>query len=255
MNNIIESPSPFKGKTILVTGASSGIGRGSAISLSHAGANLVICGRDIERLEETYSLMVEGKHQKFIGDLTQPEVIYRLIHSLETLDGVVFSAGQMKTIPFLYSEENSFKELFEINFFSPTEILRQLVKEKILKNGSSVVFISSIAGEDKFAIGNTIYGTSKSAVNTVVRYCAIELGGQNIRVNAICPGSIINTKIFDQYSKQVKDIVIDKYEKSCPLKRIGEVEDVVNLELFLLSEGSSWITGQTINVDGGASLL
>lgn len=252
--DLFDSSFSLRDRKILVTGASSGIGRACAIKASELGAHIVVCGRNEQRLQETVAALSGEGHAKFIGDLTDNEVVKRLLDEISELDGVVFSAGVAKTLPFLFSDQESFKKVFDVNFFSPTEILRQITKSKALKNGASVVFISSLSSGEKLAVGNSIYGTSKAAVNSIVQYSALELSAQKIRVNAICPG-VVNTPMVGDHNEKIKEIVLSNQIKNCPLKRIGEPEDIANMAVFLLSDASSWVTGQAICVDGGSSLV
>lgn len=242
------------GRKILVTGASSGIGRACAIMASSLGAKIIICGRNKTRLQDTFDSLKGEGHEMFQGDLTNHDVIQSLVEMANDMDGAVFSAGISQTLPFLFSDQDTFMDLFNINFLSPTETLRLMVKNKSLKNGSSVVFISSLSGEEKLAVGNSIYGTSKAAVNSIVRYSALELATQKIRVNAVCPG-LVNTPMMGSHNEKIKEMVIANQIKNCPLKRVGEPEDIANVVIFLLSKASSWVTGQTICVDGGYSLI
>lgn len=242
------------GKKILVTGASSGIGKACAIRASELGAKVVVCGRNEARVQETLDSLRGPDHSCFVGDLTKVDVIQTLVDGVSELDGVVFSAGEARTLPFLFSDQNAFQDVFNINFFSPTELLRLLAKTKALKNSASVVFISSLASGNKLAVGNTVYGTSKAAVNSVVQYAALELSAQKIRVNAICPG-VVNTPMVGGHNDKLKELVLGNQVKNCPLKRLGEPEDIANMAVFLLSDASSWVTGQTICVDGGSSLV
>lgn len=241
------------GKKIIITGASSGIGKACAIKASELGAQVVVCGRNEQRLKETYSLLYGNGHSLYVGDLTQPETLQSIVNSEKCVDGIVFSAGIAKTLPFLFTDQCSFKEVFEVNFFSQVEMLRLLVKGKSFNSGASIVFISSLSSGQKLVVGNSAYGSSKAAVNAIVQYSALELSTQRIRINAICPG-VVNTPMVGNHNEKIKEMVISNQIKNCPLKRIGEPEDIANMAVFLLSEATSWVTGQTICIDGGTSL-
>lgn len=252
--DILDSSYSLRERKIIVTGASSGIGRACAVMISRLGACVVICGRNEDRLKETYDALQGDGHSMFVGDMTDVKVIQALVESSIDIDGVVFSAGISRTLPFLFSDQESFKEVFDINFMSPTETLRLLAKNKALKNGASVVFISSLSGGEKLAVGNSIYGTSKAAINSIVQYSALELSNQKIRVNAVCPG-LVRTPMIEGHNEKLKEMVMSNQVKNYPLKRVGEPEDIANVVSFLLSNASSWMTGQTICVDGGYSLI
>lgn len=242
------NPFSLEGKTILVTGASSGIGRATAIECSKMGAKLIICGRNRERLEETISNLYGNEHQIFEGDLLQNDVLDNLISVVPQLDGVVLSAGKGLTLPFQFASREKFDDIFNINFFSPLELLRLLVKKKKFNSNSSVVFIVSIGGVRRFAVGNSIYGASKAALHSMINFTANELAVKKIRVNGICPG-MVETPLIRRGTlteEQLKEDM-DKY----PLKRYGKPEDIAYGAIYLLSEASSWMTGQSIVIDGG----
>lgn len=242
------NPFSLEGKTILVTGASSGIGRATAIECSKMGAKLIICGRNRERLEETISNLYGNEHQIFEGDLLQNDVLDNLISVVPQLDGAVLSAGKGLTLPFQFSTREKFDDIFNINFFSPLELLRLLVKKKKFNLNSSVVFIVSIGGVRRFIVGNSIYGASKAALHSMINFTANELAVKKIRVNGICPG-MVETPLIRKGTltdEQLKEDM-DKY----PLKRYGKPEDIAYGTIYLLSEASSWMTGQSIVIDGG----
>lgn len=242
------NPFSLEGKTILVTGASSGIGRATAIECSKMGAKLIICGRNRERLEETISNLYGNDHQVFEGDLLQNDVLDNLISVVPQLDGVVLSAGKGLTLPFQFASREKFDDIFNINFFSPLELLRLLVKKKKFNSNSSVVFIVSIGGVRRFSVGNSIYGASKAALHSMINFTANELAVKKIRVNGICPG-MVETPLIRKGTltdEQLKEDM-DKY----PLKRYGKPEDIAYGAIYLLSEASSWMTGQSIVIDGG----
>ncbi|RHL91593.1 SDR family NAD(P)-dependent oxidoreductase [Bacteroides intestinalis] len=242
------NPYSLEGKRILVTGASSGIGKSIAVECSKMGAQLIICGRNQERLEEVLSALEGTGHQCVIGDLLQNEDIDSLLSQISQLDGVVFSAGKGLTLPFQFSTREKFDDIFNINFFSPVELLRLLVKKKKLHSNSSVVFIVSIGGTGRFFVGNSIYGASKAALQAMVRFCAQELASKKVRVNGINPG-MVNTPLIRKGT--LTDEQLEEDRAKYPLKRYGEPEDIAYAAIYLLSNASSWVTGQSIIIDGG----
>lgn len=245
------NPFSLSGKKILVTGASSGIGRAIAIECSKMGAQLLICGRNRDRLKEVHSLLIGDGHQCFVGDLTQDSVVKELIAEIEELNGCVFSAGRGLTLPFQFATREKFDEVFNINFFSPIELFRLLVKKKKMHLDSSVVFIDSIGGTQIFSMGGSIYGSSKAALQSMVKFCAKELASKKIRVNSVNPG-MVNTPLIRRGTlteEQLKEDMV-KY----PLKRYGEPEDIAYGVIYLLSDASSWVTGQTLVIDGGITI-
>lgn len=242
------NPFSLDGRTILVTGASSGIGRTTAIECSRMGSRMIITGRDTERLDEVlHELQGEG-HQSIIADLTQADQVEKLLSQLPVVDGVVLCAGQGTVVPFKMADRKKIDPIFEINYFAPVELLRLLIKKKKLANGSSVVFISSIGGVDSITIGNSIYGASKAALNSAMRFCALELAPKRIRVNSVCPG-MVNTRLIQggSVSEEQHQADMQKY----PLKRYGEPEDIAHGIVYLLSNASSWVTGHSLVIDGG----
>lgn len=244
------NPFSLEGKTILVTGASSGIGQACAIEASKLGAKVVICGRNKERLADTMSQLEGDEHICFEGDLLDQETIERLVSLVPSLNGAVFSAGRGLTLPFQFSTREKFDDIFNINFFSPVELLRLLAKKKKLAAGCSVVMIVSIGGTRRYTVGNSIYGTAKAALQSMVHFAALELAPKKIRVNGICPG-MVNTPLIQKgtLSEEQLKADMDKY----PLKRYGEPEDIAHGAAYLLSDASSWVTGESLVIDGGVT--
>ena len=242
------NPFSLEGRTILVTGASSGIGRTTAIWCSRMGARLIVTGRNQERLDEVLAALDGSGHQSVAADLTQPEQMEHLLEQLPVVDGVVLCSGQGTVVPFKMADRKKLDPIFEINYFAPVELLRLLLKKKKLAAGASVVFVSSIGGVDSITVGNSIYGASKAALNSAMRFCALELAPKKIRVNSVCPG-MVNTKLIQggAVSEEQHQADMQKY----PLKRYGEPEDIANGIVYLLSGASSWVTGHSLVIDGG----
>lgn len=245
------NPFALEGRIILITGASSGIGRTTAIECSRMGARLIITGRDSDRLDEVCHELEGSGHQAIIADLTQEVQVENLLSQLPVIDGVVLCAGQGTVVPFKMADRRKIDPIFEINYFAPVELMRQLIKKKKLANDSSVVFVSSIGGVDSITIGNSIYGASKAALNSAMRFCALELAPKKIRVNSVCPG-MVNTKLIKggAVSEEQHQIDMQKY----PLKRYGEPEDIAHGIVYLLSNASSWVTGHSLVIDGGYTI-
>jgi len=245
------NPFSLKGKTILVTGASSGIGQETAIQCSKFGAKVFITARNEERLKETMSQLEGEGHQMIMAELTNQEDIERLVGEVPALQGLVLSAGKGTTSPFPFSTRDKYDEIFNVNFFAPVELLRLLVKKKKLEKGSSVVFVSSIGGVKSFQLGNGIYGASKAALSSTMKFCAKELATKKIRVNSVNPG-MVNTKLIQggTISEEQHKLDMEKY----PLKRYGEPEDIAYGIIYLLSDASSWVTGHSLVIDGGYTI-
>ncbi len=245
------NPFSLDGKNILITGASSGIGQETAIQCSKMGANVIITARNEERLKETMSQMEGEGHKMILAELTNQDNVNSLIGEVETLSGVVLCAGKGMTSPFQFSTRDKYDEIFDINFFAPVELLRLLVKNKKLKKEASVVFVSSIGGNGSYNYGNAIYGATKSALNTTMKFCAKELAPKKIRVNTVNPG-MVNTKLIQDgaISEEQQKLDMEKY----PLKRYGEPQDIAYGIIYLLSDASSWVTGQSLIIDGGVTI-
>ncbi len=245
---ITYNPFSLEGKTILVTGASSGIGQETAISCSKMGASVIITARNQERLQETFDKLEGDNNKQFIADLTNQEELENLVNQVGKIDGLVLCAGRSRSLPVLFSTREKFDEIYDVNFFSPVETLRLLAKKKKLQPNSAVVILVSIGGTGRWTPGNAIYGSSKAALKSMVQYFAVELAPKRIRVNGICPGMVETPLIHHgTLTQEQLDEDRDKY----PLKRYGQPIDIANGVIYLLSEASSWLTGQSIVIDGG----
>ena len=240
----------LKHKKILVTGASSGIGLVTSAFCSTLGAEVILSGRNENRLREALSNLEGTGHRYVSADITEDSSVDILLEKIDSLDGIVFCAGvNDKQIIKAISREKA-EDMFNINVLSPIIITKKLLKQKKINKGASIVFISSIASYYA-AISNTVYAATKGAINSIVRVWALELSNKLIRVNAILPG-MINTGMIDsyQFSEEEKLNMVKQY----PLGRIGTTQDVSNAVAFFLSDLSSWITGTCLVVDGGVTL-
>ena len=242
------NPFSLEGKTILVTGASSGIGKETAISCSRMGARVIITARNEERLRDTYSQLEGEGHSWFLADLTKEDELASLVNRIDKIDGLALCAGRAFTLPVLFSSRDHFDDIFEVNLFSPVELLRLLAKNKHFNQNSSVVVIVSIGGTERWSPGNAVYGASKAALNSLIHFFAIELAPKKIRVNGISPGMVETPLIHGGAITQEQ---LDKNRENYPLKRYGQPVDIANGVVYLLSDAASWITGQSIIIDGG----
>jgi len=246
------NPFSLEGKTILITGASSGIGRTTAVECSKMGAQLFLTGRNEQRLIETMELL-DGQNHSFIpADLTDDNEMQHLISSLPPLDGLVNNAGIQKYMPTQFITEDDLLRILKTNTVAPILLTRTLVKKKKMKNPSSVVFTSSIAGNFKCSPGNAMYSTSKGAISGFMRNSAIDLAAKGIRCNAVNPGMIV-TPIMTENSALTEE-QWEENRKLYPLKRFGKPEDVAFAIIYLLSDASSWVTGSSLIIDGGRIL-
>lgn len=244
------NPFSLDGKTILVTGASSGIGQATAIECAKMGAHVVITGRDAQRLQNTADL-IGGEAAQVVADLTSPADLDTLLAALPPLDGAVLCAGNSTTLPLQFGTREKFDDMFDVNFFAPVELLRLMYKKKVLLKGSSVVLIASIGGTHSFMPGNGVYGASKAALNSVMKYAAREYASRKVRVNSICPG-MVDTPLIHRGTITEEQLAEDA--KRYPLGRYGQPEDIANGAIYLLSDASSWLTGHDLVIDGGFSI-
>lgn len=244
------NPFSLKEKSILVTGASSGIGRAVAIECSKSGASIIASGRNQERLNQTLAdLEQAGSHIGVQADLTVSEEISRLVSEIPVLDGAVFCAGiNDKTLVKMIDQEK-IEKMFQTNVFSQILLIKELIKKKKLNSGASLVLISSIASSYS-TISNALYASSKGAVESFVRVLALELAPRKIRVNAIRPG-MVETPILESYALTEG---LEEFKKQFPLGRFGRPEEIAFGVVYLLSDASQWTTGSFLTIDGGITL-
>lgn len=245
------NPFSLTGKTILVTGASSGIGKAAAIECSKLGATIIITARNEARLKQTYSELSGEGHQMLICDLGTEDSIIKLVSQVPEIDGLVNNAGFTIARPIKFIDDNDFKSLLSVNTVAPILLLKHLIKKKKLKAGGSVVFTSSIAGLGRTVVGNSMYTASKGALSAFIANGALELAGKGIRVNAVCPG-MVETNILAAGDITEEQVELDK--QNYPLKRYGKPEEVAWAMAYLLSDASKWVTGTNLVIDGGYTI-
>lgn len=245
------NPFSLEGKTILVTGASSGIGRAAAIECSKMGAKVIITARNEERLSSTLNVLDGDGHQMIICDLSHEEFIDEMVSELPEIQGLISNAGYTKIMPVQFISSDDINNIFQLNTVAPMLLLQKLLKKKKIKKGASVVFTSSMAGQGCCSVGNSMYTASKGAISAFIRCVALELAPKNIRVNAVCP-AMVDTGILD--SGTVSQNQLEADIKNYPLGRYGKPVDIALAMIYLLSDASSWITGDNIVIDGGLTL-
>ena len=249
----MEQNNPFSllGKTILVTGASSGIGRAIAVECSKMGAQMVITGRNKVRLNETFTLLAGKNHIQLTADLSVEQDIENLLASLPKLDGCVNNAGIIRPQLLQFSEKKDILEIFEANTFSSFLLTQKLIQNKKLNKNASIVFTNSISGIYCSAVGEALYSASKGAINGYLKGLALEVANRGIRVNSVNPG-VIETNLFNSTSMPPEEL--EEKKKKYPLKRFGKPEDVAYAVIYLLSDTSQWVTGTNLLIDGGYTL-
>ena len=247
------NPFTLKNKTILITGASSGIGEATAIACDQQGARLLLLGRDKERLSGTLKKLSEGNHHILAIDLTDFEALAEqlpvFLKDVKSIDGMVHAAGITSTYPFKLFKPEQLENILKVNV-QTAFYLTKLVLSKLNKQGSSLVFISSImanVGET----AKTMYAMSKGAISAGARSLAVEYASRNVRVNTIAPG-IVNTPMTLNATYKTNANLLAKTLARYPLG-FGEPEDVAYSCVYLLSDASKWITGTEIVIDGGYS--
>jgi len=251
MINLID----FSGKTIIVTGASSGIGRETAILLSKLGAKLIIIARNKERLRDTVNSLEGEGHTDIAFDLTSfseySHLFSRIFENCDSVSGFVHSAGFSKLIPLRNIGLNDLDEMMKINYYSFILLAKELVKKKnVDPKGASIVAISSISGD--FSVkGLSIYSATKSSLNISIKALAQEYAQRNIRFNTVSPGWI-RTELTEKVTQMFTSERIKKISEDYPLGP-GEPIDVAKAAAFLLSDAARWITGTTLTIDGGAT--
>jgi NAD(P)-dependent dehydrogenase (short-subunit alcohol dehydrogenase family) len=244
------NPFTLEGKSILVTGASSGIGRGIAIACSRMGANVIVCGRNEEKLENTAKLM-EGKgHILLQGDLTVSADIASMVNQVPLLDGIVHCAGVGQRILCKQLEETDISAVMDVNFKAPVMLQKVLLTEKKVKKGASILFIASIASWSP-SIGNSMYSASKGAIISYAKCLSLELAPRGIRVNCISP-AMVWTDLVTKGGVNIE--LLEKDEKNYPLQRYGTAEDIAHLSVYMLSDASRWMTGSNVEITGGGKL-
>ncbi|GAU09372.1 SDR family NAD(P)-dependent oxidoreductase [Desulfoplanes formicivorans] len=247
----------FGGRRVLITGASSGIGRAAAIVLSSLGADIVLCGRDEKRLEETLDAMNDGQHIMAPFDLAEdlegiPDWLKYITGEHGPLNGLVHCAGIESTIPVRQVDPESIENVLRINTKAALLLAKGVCSKKSFRLPCSIVFISSvmaIAGRP----ARSIYSASKGALNAMARSLAIELARKNIRVNTICPGQV-QTEMDEAMRQRMGVKLYEQIVEAHPLG-LGKPEDIASSIAFLLSDMSRWITGTSLVVDGGYTAI
>lgn len=246
------NPFSLEGKKIILTGASSGIGRQCAIDFSRMGAIVVMIARNQERLSQTLSEMSGIGHIMISADLTNfndiPIIVESITQSIGKVDGLVNCAGISTTIPLKLVSSDKLDEFFKTNVYSAVELTREVMNIKHMNPGGSVIFLSSIMGCVGES-GKSLYSMTKGALISASRSLACELARRQIRVNCISPGAIltpINEHLPHMVDPERRRILVGKH----PLG-LGKTEDISNACIYLLSDAARWITGQNLIVDGG----
>ena len=247
----MKNPFSLEGKIILVTGASSNIGRRIALRCADMGAAIIIAARDKERMQETVNMMEGQGHRYMACDLTKPEDIETLVDSLPVVDGLVLCAARFDTTPVKHLSRESVREMFDTNTFANFDIIQKLLRRKKIAKGGSVVFISSVASMRPYK-GNSLYSATKGAINSFSKVLATELGTKRIRVNCVHPGIV-------RRDEGIREGALTAEQQRSEMEKfplgMGETDDIAYASVYLLSDVAKWITGIDLIVDGGQSLI
>jgi len=250
-------PFDLTGKHIVISGASSGIGRECAIKCAAMGAAVSILGRNEERLHQTLTDMAKPKkHKMYLVELTNEEMVSQTINSIVAdsgeIHGLLNCAGISTTILMKSITKKKLDEFFENNVYSAFFLTKEVCKPNhFAKEGGSIVFFSSVMGSYG-EIGKSLYGMTKGALQAGVKSLACELAHKNIRVNAVSPGVIITP--INEKLPHIADPEKRHELENMHLLGLGKTEDVAYACIYLLSDAARWITGINLFVDGGYSV-
>lgn len=244
------NPFTLEGKTILITGASSGIGRATAIECAKLGAHVVITGRNAERLQETFDQLEGDGHMQILADLTDAESLEQLVVEIPQVDGLVNNAGVGYTKPIPFIKASDLEAMFNTNTYAPVLLTKLAMKKKKINKGGSIVFTSSIAAMTE-GMGNSVYSMTKAAIMSFAKTCALEFAEKGIRVNSVHPG-MVETKLI--HGGAISEDDMQKDMQNYPLKRYGQPEEIAWSIIYLLSDASAWVTGTQSVIDGGVHL-
>lgn len=246
------NPMELENRTILVTGASSGIGRETAILLSQLGARLILVGRRPEQLEKTISLLDGASHQVHVFDLLNVDDIPHWMKGIASasgpLNGLVHSAGMQFTKPLRITTGENLEELMRINVTAAFSLARAFRQKGVYITGSSIIYLSSVMGVVGQA-GQAAYSASKGALVALTKSLSLELSREGIRVNCVAP-AVVRTEMLEKMLQSLTPEQVAQIQAMHPLG-IGTPRDVANAIAFLLADTGRWITGSTLVVDGG----
>jgi NAD(P)-dependent dehydrogenase (short-subunit alcohol dehydrogenase family) len=246
------------GKTAIVTGGGTGIGRAIALRFHEEGAQVVICGRRQEKLDEVCTVAGNDRMTGIAADVTKEEDIVRLVQATVAMTGrldiLVNNAGIMRFAPLSDTPGDIWRDMMSINAWGPWRLMVHAIPEMRRAGGGSIINLTSIAGI-KALPGAGMYCASKAAMQALSQVMALETAKDNIRVNLIAPAVVEETELADPiFGHTNVQAFYDRMRPLHPLGRNGRPKDVADAALFFASEDSSWISGVILSVDGGRHL-
>jgi NAD(P)-dependent dehydrogenase (short-subunit alcohol dehydrogenase family) len=240
------------GRCVLVTGASSGLGRAAAIGMASVGAKVILCGRDETRLGETLSQLPREGHGTVVASLTDADETSELVRSVAKqygpLSGIYHAAGVSLTLPLRMTKQSHIDEVFGPSVHASFGITRAAGQKNVMAPGSSIVIMSSVSA-NRGHPGMMVYGGAKAAVHGLIKSAALELASRRIRINGIISGAVL-TEMYIRHADTMGPDWIPSVGKRQPLG-LGDPEDMTAAVIFLISDASKWITGTLMTVDGG----
>lgn len=247
------NPYSLVGKTILVTGAGSGIGRATAIEASRLGGRIILVDINEAGLIETKGMLdgQELEHLHYVVDLCDESAIDAMVKVMPIINGCSNNAGITKLTPIQFITVEEMERIHKVNLMAPMLLTKYLLKRKKLSRPASIVFTASAGGVFVASPGNAVYATSKCGVDGYMRTAALELASKGIRCNSVNPG-MVETPLINR--GQVTAEQHEKDKENYPLGRYGKPEDVALATIYLLSDASSWMTGTALKIDGGLTL-
>ncbi len=245
------NPFSLENKTILITGAASGIGKATAFQCAEMGAKVILVDLNEDGLNVVRDYIGREDTEIHSLDLTDVKRLTDMVGILPKLDGVVSNAGIVLSLLAKYSEPRDMERIFRVNTFSHINLIQQLITQKKLNKGSSIVFTSSMSGVYCGLAGGSLYGATKSAILGYSKALAIELAPRRIRVNTIHPG-MIETPLTN--GTALSKELLEEDSKNYPLGRYGKPEEIASSIVYLLSDATVWMTGSQLLIDGGYSL-
>lgn len=242
------NPFSLEGKTILVTGASSGIGKATAIECSKMGANVYLTARNKERLEQTLSELAPGNHSIITADLTHGDEVQKLAENVGTLDGIALVAGINDKMIIKKINDEYISKMLSTNLSGPAMLIKSLMKGKKIAKQASIVFMSSVSAFYP-SVSNAMYAASKAAVNQFAKVLALEVLPLKARVNCIQP-AFVETEMIHKYSEET----LNELRANYPLGRFAKPEEIAYAVVYYMSDASQMITGTSLVIDGGYTL-